>query len=173
MQYPQSNLGQGAFVVPFSQYITGEIRPILLILLTGAVLLLLIACVNVGSLLLARAENRRLEMAVRGALGASVARLTRQLVIEASLLVGLSVCSGLGFAWGAVRLLATLIPDRVLRGMPYFQSVGFDVRVFLFVAAVSLVALAVCTAAPVSRLSIAELRSGLASGGRNASIAWR
>ena len=172
-QYPQSNHGQDAFVVPFSQYITGDIRPILLILLTGAVLLLLIACVNIASLLLARAENRRLEMAVRGALGASVARLTRQLLIEAALLVALSVSCGLAVAWGAVRLLAALIPERVLRGMPYFQSVGFDHRVYFFVAAVSLVALAVCTAAPMSRLSIADLRAGLASGTRTSSTAWK
>jgi macrolide transport system ATP-binding/permease protein len=172
-QYPQSNHGQDAFVVPFSQYITGDIRPILLILLAGAVLLLLIACVNIASLLLARAENRRLEMAVRGALGASVARLTRQLVIEAALLVALSVSCGLAAAWGAVQLLAALIPERVLRGMPYFQSIGFDHRVFFFVAAVSLVALAVCTVAPVSRLSIAELHAGLASGARSSSTAWK
>ncbi len=172
-QYPQSNQGQGALVMPLSDSITGDIRPILLILLAGSVLLLLIACVNIASLLLVRAESRRREMAVRGALGASFARLTRQLVMEAALLVALSVSFGLAAAWGAVDLLAALIPERVLRGMPFFQTIGFDHRVLLFVAAVSLAALAVCTAAPLSRLSIADLRAGLATGARSSSGAWR
>jgi macrolide transport system ATP-binding/permease protein len=172
-QYPQSNKGQGALVMPFSDSVTGNIRPILLILIAGAVLLLLIACVNVASLLLVRAESRRREMAVRGALGASLARLTRQLILEATLLVALSVCFGLVAAREAINLLAALIPERVLRGMPFFQTVGFDHRVFYFVVAVSVVALLVCTGAPLSRLSIADLRGGLAEGTRSSSSAWR
>ncbi len=172
-QYPQSNQGQGALVMPLSDSITGEIRPILLILLAGSVVLLLIACVNIASLLLVRAEIRRREMAVRGALGASFARLTRQLVMEAALLVAVSVSVGVAAAWGAVDLLAALIPERVLRGMPFFQTIGVDHRVLLFAAAVSLVALAVCTAAPMSRLSITDLNAGLANGARSSSGMWR
>ena len=172
-QYPQSNMGQGALVKPLSDVVTGDIRPILLILLAGSALLLLIACVNLASLLLVRAENRRREMAVRGALGASLARLTRQLVIEAAVLVALSVSFGLAAAWGAVRLLASLIPERVLRGMPYFESIGFDHRVLVFVAAVWVLAWAVCTAAPASRLFGADLRARLADGARSSSGVWR
>lgn len=172
-QYPQSNHEQGALVMPFSDSVTGDIRPILLILLAGSVLLLLIACVNVASLLLVRAESRRREMAVRGAMGASLARLTRQLLIEAALIVTISASFGLGAAWATVRFLATLIPERVLRGMPFFQTVGFDHRVLFFATAVSLVALAVCTAAPVSRLSVTDLLAGLANGARGSSSAWR
>jgi predicted permease len=172
-QYPQSNLGQGALVMPLSDFITVGIRPMLFTLLAGSALLLLIACVNIASLLLVRSENRRREMAVRGALGASLARLTRQLVIEAALLVTLSMSCGVAVAWGTVHLLVALIPERVFRGMPYFRAIGFDHRVLFFVAAMSILALAVCTAAPMSRLSITHLRAGLATGTRSSSRVWR
>jgi predicted permease len=170
--YPQSNQGQNALVMPFSQLVTGDISSILLILLAGSALLLLIAYVNLASLLLVRVENRRREMAIRGALGASLARLTRQLLIEAGLLVTFAVSFGLVVAWEADHLLAALIPERVLRGMPYFESIEFDHRVLLFVAAVSLLALTVCTAAPVSRLFWVDLRTRLANGAHSSSGVW-
>jgi len=77
MQYPNDNRGQGASVLPLSQTIVADVRPLLLTLLGGAGLLLLIACVNVSSLLLVRSESRKREIAVRGALGASRGRLIR------------------------------------------------------------------------------------------------
>ncbi|HEY3706378.1 MAG TPA: ABC transporter permease [Terracidiphilus sp.] len=172
-QYPQSNLGQDAFVEPFRDSIIGDDRPILLILLSGAVLLLLIASLNVAGLFLVRSESRRHEMAVRGALGASRARLAYQLLVEAALLVALSVAAGLPAAYSVVRLLAVQIPERVLRGMPYFQSINFDHRVFIFVAAVLLLAVTVCTSASVSRLCFDDLHTGLANGARSSSAIWR
>ena len=85
--------------MPLSEEIVGDIRPILLVLLGGAGLLLVIACVNVSSLLLVRSEARKREIAVRGALGASPARLMRQFVTEALVLVFAG-----GAAWAFVRV---------------------------------------------------------------------
>jgi len=85
-QYPDSNRDQGASIEPLSELIVGDVRPVLVLLLTGAGLLLVIACVNVASLLLVRSESRKREIAVRGALGATPARLARQFVTEGLLL---------------------------------------------------------------------------------------
>src|SRR6201996_8246483 len=125
-QYPGSNMGQGALVLPLSDAIVGDIRPILLVLLCGAGLLLLIACVNVSSLLLVRAENRKREMAVRGALGASHGRLVRQFITEGLVLVAASLISGLAAAYGAVHLLLKLIPADMLQQAPYLQNLGLN-----------------------------------------------
>lgn len=173
-KYPVSNSGRGAMVRPLKEDIIGDMRPILLVLLSGAALLLLIACVNVASLLLVRAENRRREMALRGALGASHGRLMRQFVTEAVVLVAFAVVLGLAAAYETVHLLVKLIPERVMRGMPYLQSIGLDSRVLLFACAVVLFVVAVCSITPALRLSISNLRSDLGDGGRSsAGTTWR
>ena len=93
-QYPDSNRGQSASVMPLSELIVGYVRPVLLTLLAAAGLLLLIACVNVASLMLVRSESRRREMAVRGALGATPARMRRQFVTEGLVLAGAASVAG-------------------------------------------------------------------------------
>ena len=173
-QYPDSNRGQGAAVVPLSDAIVGDVRPIFLVLFCGAALLLLIACVNVSNLLLVRAENRRREMALRGALGASRGRLVLQWVTEALVLVIAGSALGLGAAWGTMNLLLRLIPTDVLDYMPYLQSMSLNPRVLGFAGFVSLFAVVVFSLAPSVRLSSSNLRADLAEGGRGAAgTVWR
>ena len=168
-QYPESNKGRSARLEPFRDAIVGDIRPMLLVLASGAGLLLLIAYLNVASLLLVRAESRRRETVLRGVLGASVERLIRQFVTEAVLLVMPAVTLGMGTAAAAIPRLFSLIPERRLRGLPYFRNAGFNPRVLLFTAAVSVVAVLVFSVTPVLRLSLSNLREDLAEGGRGAS----
>ena len=173
-QYPDSNLGQGAAVIPLTEAIVGDIRPILLILLSGAGLLLLIACVNVASLLLVRSEGRKREIAVRGALGASPARLFRQFVTEGFALVLAASACGVGSAYWLIQLLLKLIPADMLASMPYMRAISLNARVMLFAVLVSLLAAVLFSMAPALRLSWADLRRDLAAGGRTSSgTAWR
>lgn len=173
-QFPGSNMGQGALVMGLSEAIIGDIRPILLVLLSGAALLLLIACVNVASLLLVRAENRRREMAVRGALGASRGRLIRQFITEGIVLVAAATTAGLVTAYGAMHLLLKLISKDMLGDMPYLQGLGFTPRVLAFAALLALFAAVVFSITPTLRLSIGHLRDDLAEGGRSsAGTTWK
>jgi macrolide transport system ATP-binding/permease protein len=173
-EYPDSNRGQGASVLPLSDVIVGDVRPVLLLLLAGAGLLLSIACVNVSNLLLVRSEARKREIAVRGALGASTARLTRQFVTEALVLVAASALLGVAGARATMRLLTALIPETLLGRMPYLAGLGFNWRVLAFASLVSLLAAAISSVAPVVRLPRFAIREGLSeSGGRTGSTVWR
>jgi macrolide transport system ATP-binding/permease protein len=168
-QYPGSNRDQGASVVGLSEVIVGEIRPVLLVLLGGAGLLLLIACVNVASLLLVRSESRGRELAVRRALGASTGRLIRQFVTEAVALVALGGALGIGIADWAMPVLIRLIPADSMASMPFLHGVGLNVRVVICAGVIALVATIVCALAPCLRLSSAGVRAGLAEGQRGSS----
>ena len=173
-EYPESNKGRSARLVPFRDAIVGDIRPTLLVLSSGAGLLLLIAYVNVASLLLVRAESRKRETVLRAALGASVGRLIRQFVTEGVVLVTVAVALAIPAASAAIPRLFMLIPERRLRGMPYFRDAGLHPRVLLFAAAVSLLAVVVFSVTPVLRLSFSNLREGLAEGGRgSAGTVWK
>ncbi|HET8964592.1 MAG TPA: ABC transporter permease [Candidatus Acidoferrum sp.] len=173
-QYPDSNRGQFASVITLSDSMVGNVRPLFLMLLTGAGLLFFIACVNVASLLLVRSESRRREMAVRGALGASAGRLFRQFVTEGMVLTAAGIVLGLVLASWAVGVLIQLIPADMFGRMPYLQGLGLSFRVILFAVAIALVAGVVFAIAPALRTSFVDLRSDLAEGGRGAAgRVWR
>jgi macrolide transport system ATP-binding/permease protein len=173
-QYPDSNHGLGATAVPLSEAIVGDIRGVLLVLLSGASLLMLIALVNVANLVLVRAERRRRETAVRGALGASTARLLRQFVTESLVLSVAGSVLGVGTALFGMKLLLTLIPERTLEGMPYLLGIGLNGRVLAVAVLLSLFAAALFTFAPAVRIRRRNLRGDLADGDRGAAGgAWR
>jgi predicted permease len=167
-QYPGSNQGQGASVMPLSELIVGPVRPILLTLLAGAGLLLLIACVNVAGLVLVRCESRRREIAVRGALGATHARLVRQFVTEGLLLAGAGCVGGvLAGAW-LMSLLSRLIPQSMLTHLPFLGDVGLNAHTSAFAGVIAAMIVLVLAATPVLRLAFQDIRDGLGEGGRAA-----
>jgi macrolide transport system ATP-binding/permease protein len=173
-QYPDSNRGQVAYMMTLTDVIVGDIRPILLVLLGGAMLLLLIATVNVASLLLVRSETRRREMAVRSALGASGARLIRQFVTEGLTLTAGASAIGLVLAYLAMQLVVRLIPEDALASMPYLSGAGLNARVVLFACAVSLLTGVLFSLTPALRLPAGDLRDALSEGGRaSANAMWR
>jgi len=174
LQYPDTNRDESSLILPLSESISGEIRPILLMLLGGAGLLLLIACVNISSLLLVRAESRRREMAVRSALGASRFRILRQFLTEGLLLVAVGSVFGLATAYGTMQLLLKLIPARMLGGMPYLQQLSLNPRVLAFAAILSLIAAILFSLTPALRLSKGNLQKDLSEGSRGSSgNLWR
>ena len=154
--------------------IVGDAKPILLLLLGGVWLLLLIACINVASLLLVRSETRRRELALRRALGATKVRLVRQFVIEGVVIVIVgTVVAIVGSHW-AMQILLGFFPTDIISGMPYLNNVGWNMRVVAFVLAVSGLAAALFSFTPSFRLSTLEMRAGMAESARGSTgKVWR
>jgi macrolide transport system ATP-binding/permease protein len=174
LQYPGDNRGQGASVALLSQVIVADIRSILLVLLSGAILLLAIACINVSSLLLVRSESRKREIAVRVTLGASPARLIWKFIVEGVVLVALASALGLLTAYSAMQFLARLISKSMLSGMPYLQGLGLNWHVLGFAVLIATFAAILFALAPLMRVPLARVQEGLAEGGRgSAGVVWR
>ncbi len=168
VQYPDSNRNQGATVGPLAEVIVGDVKPTLLLLLCGAGLLLLIACTNVASLLLVRSETRRRELAVRRALGATRARLTRQFVVEGLVIVAVGTIAGLLSSHWAMQILLGLIPKDMMAGMPYLNDLGLNSRALMFAFGIAGFAAVLFSLTPAFRLSTLDVRDGIAEGARGA-----
>jgi predicted permease len=167
-QYAITGHDQSASVVPLAELITADARPILLTLLGGAGLLLLIACINVASLVLVRSESRRREIAVRGALGATPLRLMRQFVTEGLLLTLFGNVAGVLVGSGLMKLLARLVPKDMAANMPFLEGIGLNAHTGAFAAALTLIASLLLAATPTLRLSFRKVRDGLMDGNRGA-----
>ncbi len=161
-------------VVPLSEVIVGDVRPILLTLLSGAVLLLLIACVNVVGLVLVRSESRRREIAVRGALGATRARLSRQFVTEGLLIALFGSIAGAMVASATMKLLGRMVPKDMADNMPFLETVRLNAHTAAFAAGIALMAAVMFAAIPALRLLSSSMRDGLSDSDRgSANRLWR
>ncbi len=139
-----------------------DVQPALRALFAGAALILLICCVNVSSLLLARAADRRREMALRLAIGASRGRLLRQLMIEGAVLCGLGGIAGIGVAWAAFHGILAIRPERLAD----LSASALNWPVLAFTAATSIGAAILFGLVPALESFRLDLVSGLRAGGR-------
>jgi len=156
-QYPLYNTGKSADVVGLQDQIVQNSRPALLLLLAAVSFVLLIACVNVANLLLARAATRGREVAIRAAMGASRQRMIRQLLTESALLSAVGGAVGLLMAWAALGPLLRLAADSVPQGVP----IGLDISVLAFTALVSLLTGILFGIVPALRTAKQDLRETL------------
>ncbi|MDD5544085.1 MAG: ABC transporter permease [Acidobacteriia bacterium] len=160
--YPETNQGWGIRVRPLAEVFAGPVRTELLLVMGAVGLLLLIACANVASLLLARSSGRRRELAIRKAIGAPTRRIVRQLLTESILLAGSGGAIGLlTAAWG-VTLLRSLAPP----SLPRLDEIHVNAAVLGFTAALSLLTGVLFGLAPTIHLSRVRFVEALHESGR-------
>jgi predicted permease len=165
-QYPESNREWGARLATFDEWLIGrELRDRVVALLFAVGLLLLMACVNVANLLIARASTRQREISVRAALGAGRWRLARQLLTESLVLAAIGAVAGIALAAMAMPVLRGVGGDTV----PRLDEMGLDWRVISFAAAASLLTGLLFGVAPALHASRSGMHGVLRSGARIAS----
>ncbi len=146
--YPDVNKGVKASLVPLRKRLLGNVQPFLMVLLGAVSFVLLIACVNVANLLLARSAGRTREFAVRAALGASASRMVRQLLTESVILSAIGGALGLVLAAFSQRLLA----GTLLAALPRGGEIKMDFRILLFTTVVALLCGVVFGLAPALKI---------------------
>jgi predicted permease len=167
-QYPAEYPAQTAWTVrliPLSESVVGSVRQSLILLFGAVGLVLLISCVNVANLLLARASVRGREIAVRQALGAQRTRLIRQFLAESLLLFLLGGIAGIGLLFSTGHLLLRLVPE----SLPHLNNISINWGVLAFALAVSIAAGTVFGLAPAWLMSRFDLIGTLRQEGRGSS----
>ena len=163
-QYPQQSRGHGAHVTSLPEEITGPVERTLVVLMAAVGFILLIACINVTNLLLARSAGRRREMAVRAAIGAGRGRLIRQVLVECGVIALAGGAAGLLVALWCVRVLAAQLPA-VARPD---QTIVFSMPVLVFTVAACVVSGLLAGALPAWHLVREDPSESLKEGGRGA-----
>jgi predicted permease len=163
--YPATNKGNGAKVVPLMDRLVGDIRNILWMLLASVGFVLLIACVNVSNLLLARSTGRTREYAIRTALGAGRWRLLRQSLLESTLLALSGGALGLIIAGWGTKLALAALPT----ALPRAEEIGLDSGVVIFALVVSVLTGLLAGIVPALKISNRHFGETLKEGGRGAS----
>ena len=159
-QYPEDDKGWGATVRPLHADIVGDVRPALLVLLGSVAFVLLIACVNVANLTLAKTFSRQKEIAIRAAMGASSARVLRQILVESVLLALAGGAVGLIYAQFGVRLIMAFLADKV----PHSADVSLNLTVLVFTVLVSVLTGILAGVLPGIRLSRPNVNQALKQG---------
>jgi len=166
--YPEA-MRFDAFAVPVEEEIRGGARRALVLVFGAVGFLLLMACANVANLLLARAEGRQREIAVRAAIGAGKGRLIRQLLTESLVLAVAGGALGLLLAWAGVKIIAA----KGAAGLPALAPIGIHPRMLLFAAALSLLTTLLFGFAPALQTLRLNLTESLRDGSANASAGLR
>ncbi|HEY7513215.1 MAG TPA: ABC transporter permease, partial [Vicinamibacteria bacterium] len=164
-EFPKTNAGVAVGVLPLGDMVVDEVRPSLVALQGAVAFVLLIACANVANLLLARATDRRKEIALRSALGAGRGRIVRELLAEGVVLASLGGALGITLGLWGVRGLVALAPG----GLPRLDGeMRLDASVVVFSLALSLLTGLVIGLVPALQALRTDLSSVLKEGGRSA-----
>jgi putative ABC transport system permease protein len=160
--YPGPETNRDFIVTALVGAIVGDLGPTLVVVLAATALLLILACVNVTNLLLARSAVRAREVAVRSALGASRGRIVRQLLTESALLALGGTIMGLFLAYAGIRALLVIGAAK----LPRLESVAFDANVLLYALAAMVVTTMLLGLAPALRLAATDIKTLMNEGGR-------
>jgi putative ABC transport system permease protein len=164
--YPKANAGISASLVPLKQNVVADLQPLLLLLLGAVGFVLLIACVNVANLLLARSTRRAREFGIRSALGASRTRLIRQLLTESILLAAAGGLLGVLLACVGVQAAVKLAMSLRRFGIPRTEEISIDGHVLIFTVALTLLAGILFGVAPAFKTRNRNLQETLKEGVR-------
>ncbi|AHG93846.1 permease (plasmid) [Gemmatirosa kalamazoonensis] len=169
--YPEQNLGMRLRARPLADALVGDIRRYFVPLLAGVGFVLLIVCANVANLTLARASERRREIALRAALGARRWRVARQLLVESALLAAAGVVLGLGVAAVCVPVLRGGVPAHLRQSLPGWDALALDARAAGFSVAVGVACVLLFGVVPALRSSRPDLSAALSEGSRGSTSA--